>query len=129
MNKKLDTVALTVGRSLLGGYFVLPGLAKFASWQMNVDMMVKHNIPLAEPLLFIAGLANLILGGLLLANKQVWLAAYGCVAYILVINLCLHDFWNYTGIEGAHELQNFVKNLGILAGCLVLASYARTSKN
>ncbi len=129
MNKKLDTVALTVGRSLLGVYFVLPGLAKFASWQMHVDMMVKHNIPLAEPLLFIAGLANLILGGLLLANKQVWLAAYGCVAYILVINLCLHDFWNYTGIEGAHELQNFVKNLGILAGCLVLASYARTSKS
>ena len=129
MNEKLDKLALNVGRSLLGIYFVLPGVAKFADWQRHVDLMVKHDIPLAEPLLFIAGVANIVLGGLLLANKQVWLAAYACVAYILVINVCLHDFWNYTGVEGAHELQNFVKNLGILAGCLMLASYARTSKH
>jgi putative oxidoreductase len=27
-------------------------------------------------------------------------------------------------MEGAHELQNFVKNLGILAGLLVLAGYS-----
>jgi putative oxidoreductase len=128
MNKKIDTVALTVGRSLLGIYFVLPGLAKFGSWQMHVDLMVKHNIPLAEPLLFIAGIANIVLGGLLLANKQVWLAAYGCAAYIVVINFSLHDFWNYTGVEGAHETQNFAKNVGILAGCLMLASYSRLAK-
>ena len=129
MNPKIDAMALTAGRSLLGIYFVLPGLAKFGSWQTHVDLMLRHNIPLAEPLLFIAGLANLILGGLLLANKQVWLAAYGCVAYILVINFCLHDFWNFTGIEGGHETQNFVKNLGILAGCLVLASYSRQAQD
>jgi putative oxidoreductase len=41
---------------------------------------------------------------------------------IVLINANLHDFWNYAGIERAHEYQNFFKNLGIFAGLLVLAA-------
>jgi putative oxidoreductase len=51
------------------------------------------------------------------------LAAYGCALYIVIINFNLHDFWNFSGMEGQHETQNFVKNLGILAGCLMLAGF------
>ena len=120
---KADAAALVAGRVLLGLYFVLPGLAKFIDWQTHIELMQRHNIPLADPLLLIAGIANLVLGGLLLANRHVRLAAYGCALYILVINFSLHDFWNFSGIEGAHETQNFVKNLGILAGCLMLAGF------
>ena len=95
---------------------------------MHIDLMTRHNIPFADPLLFIAGVANLALGGLLIANRYVGYAAYGCVAYILVINVSLHDFWNFSGMEGAHETQNFVKNLGIMAGCLVLAGFTPLEK-
>jgi putative oxidoreductase len=41
-----------------------------------------------------------------------------------VINVSLHDFWNYSGVEGAHEMQNFIKNLGIFAGLLVLSGHS-----
>jgi putative oxidoreductase len=35
----------------------------------------------------------------------------------------MHDFWNvYEGLSQAHETQNFVKNLAIMAGLLVLSS-------
>ena len=68
-----------------------------------------------------AGIANFVLGGLLLVNRHVRMASYGCVLYILLVNFNLHDFWNFSGIEASHETQNFVKNLGILAGCLMLA--------
>ena len=41
----------------------------------------------------------------------------------IVINIYIHDFWPLTdGINKAHETQNFVKNLAICAGLLVLAS-------
>ncbi len=53
-------------------------------------------MPFAEPLLFLAGIANFVLGGLLLANRHVRLAAYGCVLYILLVNFNLHDFWNFS---------------------------------
>ena len=120
---KLDEIALIAGRTLLGLYFVLPGIAKFVDWQSHIDLMQHHNVPFTAPLLLLAGIANLLLGFMLLANRFVRLAAYGCVLYILVINFNLHDFWNFSGTEGAHETQNFVKNLGILAGCLVLAGF------
>ncbi|MGB2227744.1 MAG: DoxX family protein [Parvibaculales bacterium] len=126
---KVDEFALPIGRSLLAAYFILPGIAKFAAWQMHIELMHHHNLPFAEVLLFLAGIANLILGGLLLANRHARLAAYGCVLYIILVNFNLHDFWNFSGIDGAHETQNFFKNLGILAGCLMLAGFtARQEK-
>ena len=51
--------------------------------------------------------------------------AFGFVVYILLVNALLHDFWNFDGIEGGHEMQNFIKNLGILAGLLVLAGASK----
>ena len=43
--------------------------------------------------------------------------------YFMDININLHDFWNvYDGVDTKHETQNFVKNLGIFAGLLLLAA-------
>ena len=40
----------------------------------------------------------------------------------LAINIFMHDFWNtYEGLSSEHETQNFVKNLGIIAGLLYVA--------
>ena len=128
-SQRIDEFALPVGRTLLGLYFVLPGFAKFANWQMHIELMLHHNVPFTAPLLLLAGIANLILGCMLLSNRHVRLAAFGCAVYIIVINFNLHDFWNFSGIEGAHEKQNFVKNLGILAGCLMLAGFTSKQEN
>ena len=35
---KFDEFALPIGRSLLAAYFILPGIAKFAAWQMRTDL-------------------------------------------------------------------------------------------
>jgi putative oxidoreductase len=123
-NFKPHQFALNLGRILLATYFIFPGVAKFVSWQTHIDLMHHHKIPFAEPLLFLAGVANFVFGGLLIANFQLRLAAYGCVMYILIVNFNLHDFWNFEGLERSHETQNFVKNLGIMSGCLMLAGYA-----
>jgi putative oxidoreductase len=56
-------------------------------------------------------------------NRQVVVCALGFFVMILLINVNLHDFWNvYEGVNPERETQNFVKNLGILAGLLVLAA-------
>ena len=128
-SQRIDEFALPVGRTLLGLYFVLPGFAKFANWPMHIELMHHHNVPFTAPFLLLAGIANLLLGCMLLSNRNVRLAAYGCAVYIIVININLHDFWNFSGIEGAHETQNFVKNLGILAGCLMLAGFTSKQEN
>ena len=122
--QNFDTFSLTAGRILLGLYFVLPGMAKFLDWQTHIDLMGRHNISPAEPLLIVAGVSNLVLGAMLLTGHHLRVSAYGCALYIIIINFNLHDFWNFSGLEGQHEAQNFFKNLGILAGCLMLAGFA-----
>jgi putative oxidoreductase len=118
---------LTIGRVLLGLYFLVPGLSKIADWNMHVELMLRHSVPFTEPLLVVATMANLGAGILLLINREVRFVALGGAVYIILVNALLHDFWNFSGMEGAHEMQNFVKNLAILAGMLVLASTAPKS--
>ena len=129
MDHALHTRSIQIGRILLGVYFLLPGIMKITFWGMHVQLMQHHNIAFTEPLLAIAAVANIGLGLLLIFNRYVRFAAYACVVYIVMINIGLHDFWNFTGIEAEHETQNFVKNLGILAGLLVLAGYSRRSSD
>lgn len=116
---------ITTGRILVGLYFLLPGILKFVAFPMHVSLMTGHGITYAAPLLVVAGVVQVAGALLLMANRFVRFVALGFVAYILVINVMLHDFWNFTGAEAAHETQNFIKNLGILAGLLVLAGMSR----
>ena len=56
-------------------------------------------------------------------NKRVVVSALTLAGMVLIINLNLHDFWNtYEGVNTQHETQNFVKNLGIFAGLLLIAA-------
>ena len=121
----MNTVLLTSGRVLLALYFLLPGIMKFVSWDMHVALMEKHQMLMVPVLLATAGVFQIGAAIALVLNRYTYVVSLLLAMLVLTINVNLHDFWNYTGVEGAHEMQNFVKNLGILAGLLVLAGHAR----
>ena len=76
------------------------------------------------PFFLVVTLVLQIGGGLfLIIGYKVRLTALMFAAMTLVINIVMHDFWNvYEGLSQAHETQNFVKNLAIMAGLLLLGS-------
>ena len=118
----MKSILITTGRTLLALYFILPGIMKFVAWDMNIALMELHNMPFVTLLLPIAGIIQVVAGLCLLLNKHMMISALALAGMTLVINLNLHDFWNtYQGVDSGRELQNFVKNLGIFAGLLVLA--------
>lgn len=119
-------LSMVVGRFLLGLYFFLPGITKITAHAETLAYMEGHNIPMAAQLIWVATVANLIGGLLLMTGRHVKLAALGSALYIVLVNVMLHDFWTMSGEEAAREGQNFVKNLAILAGLLVLAGHAQT---
>ena len=123
-----NTILMGLGRSLLGLYFLIPGLMKFAAWDTHIDMMSAHGISSPAPLLLIATIAEIIAGVFLILRIQVRFIALGCALLVIIINVMMHDFWNFEGVSGAHEMQNFIKNLGIFAGLLVLASVSQKRK-
>ncbi|MPY22412.1 DoxX family protein [Shewanella psychropiezotolerans] len=124
----MNLTLITSGRILLALYFLLPGIMKFVSWDMHVALMVKHNMVMIPVLLATAGAFEILAALALMANRYTVAVSLMLAALVVVINFSLHDFWNYTGIEGAHEMQNFIKNLGILAGLLVLAGHSSKMK-
>ena len=121
MTHQPSSALITSGRLLLALYFLVPGIMKFMQWDASVAYMETHSIPYAGPLLLIAALANVLGALLLITNRYVRLTSLGFVLYIIIINLQLHAFWNVDAANQMHETQNFIKNLGILAGLLVLA--------
>ena len=120
----MDRFSITIGRFLLGLYFFIPGIRKFTESDQLTAYMQSHDIAFASQLLWVAGVTSVIGGILLMSGRYVKLAAYGFVIYVLLINLMLHNFWDVSDDMVAREMQNFVKNLAIVAGLLVVAGCA-----
>ena len=111
------------GRVLLGLYFLVPGLTKIPGFDAMVAYMTLHGVPFVVPLLVLTTLLQIGGGLLLIAGWQTRITAFVLAGLTLMINLNMHDFWNlYEGVDQAHETQNFIKNLGIFAGLLLLAA-------
>jgi putative oxidoreductase len=123
MNNQSQTspALISAGRWLIALYFFVPGIMKFLAMPMHVGLMTFHKVPFPLTLLIVAGVVQVIGAVLLFANRFVRFTALGFVIYTLLINFLLHDFWNFEGLVAGHEMQNFIKNLGIVAGLLVLA--------
>ena len=122
----LDRLSLPMdvaGRVLLGLYFVVPGLMKVGGFAGTLAYMKLHGVPFALPLLLLT-IPLQVGGGLaLMANWNTRTAAFLLAGMTLLINVFMHDFWNdYPGGDPQHEMQNFIKNLGIFAGLLLLAA-------
>ena len=119
----LNPILGTLGRCLLGLYFLIPGISKVTGFEANAAYMELHGMVFV-PFFLVVTLVLQIGGGLfLIAGYKVRLTALMFAAMTLVINIVMHDFWNvYEGLSQAHETQNFVKNLAIMAGLLLLGS-------
>ena len=129
MINKLDDISILVGRSLLGLYFLGPGLAKIFNYSNYVAVMQENQVPLTLVALPVVILIQVIGGIMLIINLHVKFSALALFITTIPINIYIHDFWTLTeGISKAHETQNFVKNLGICAGLLLLASREKSVK-
>ena len=125
----MQKFSITLGRVLLGLYFLSPGISKISTYGLTAEYMTLHNIPLVSILLPITIVLQIALGSMLIAGYRIKESALILAALTIFINIGVHDFWNqYQNIDAGHETQNFVKNLGIFAGLLVLSATDKVSQ-
>jgi putative oxidoreductase len=117
------------GRALLGLYFIVPGISKITGFSAMSEYMAAHNVPLI-PILLVVTIIIQIVGGLsLLAGYRTQLMAFVLAGLTLVISLFMHNFWAMEeGVQQAHEMQNFIKNLAIMAGLMYVAGVTPVAK-
>ena len=125
----MEKISITTGRMLLGLYFLYPGITKIPSYDFMVEYMTLHNIPLINILLPLTIVLQIVLGLMLITGYRIKEPALILATLTIFINVGMHDFWNtYPGTDAGHEMQNFVKNLGIFAGLLVLSASNNVSQ-
>ena len=107
---------------LFRSYFLLPGIAKIFLFSSNLEIVIAKEVPFPLFSLSIVAIAQILLGSFIIFGKHLKISSIGLAITTLLINFYIHDFWNLSGDPNqAHETQNFVKNLGILAGLLILS--------
>lgn len=111
-----------VGRALLGLYFIVPGITKITGFAAMSEYMAAHGVPFVSVLLMLTIILQLGCGASLLVGWRAPLMAFVLAGLTLVISLFMHDFWTMDdGLQRSHEMQNFIKNMAIMAGLLYVA--------
>ncbi|MBL4729295.1 MAG: DoxX family protein [Gammaproteobacteria bacterium] len=117
MLKNFELLCSTSGRVILGLYFFGPGaLLKIMNMEGTSASMAEQGMAFISFFLILTILIQLLGGIAMIVGYQVKPVAFVLAGLTLVISVVMHDFWNMPD-----QTQNFVKNMGIMAGLLVSA--------
>jgi putative oxidoreductase len=118
----LENACLLVGRFLMGMYFILPGVSKITGFEGTSAYMAAHDVPFVPVLLVVTIILQLGAGAAVIVGFKGKWAAFVLSGLTVVISIFMHNFWDMeASIERTHETQNFFKNMGIVAGLLIIA--------
>lgn len=117
----VENASVLLGRLLLGTYFTLPGVQKITNFEMMSQYMSKHDVPLISILLPLTIVLQIAGGLALIVGFKGKFAAFILAGLTLIISIYMHNFWDLPeGGNVQHETQNFFKNMGIMAGLLMV---------
>ena len=122
MNGQKDWAAL-LGRILLAGIFVISGFGKITGFEGTVSEIASKGLPLPQVLAVIAILIEFV-GGLAIAAgwKTRW-AALAFIVFMIVITPIFHGYWAAPPDQVMDQQINFMKNVSILGGSLLLFAF------
>ncbi len=119
----IENGCLLLGRLLMGSYFIIPAVSKINNFAGTSAYMEQHNVPMVSVLLVITILIQLTAGAAIIVGFKGKAAAFLLAGLTLVISIFMHNFWGMEeGLARSHELQNFFKNMGIMAGLLMITA-------
>jgi putative oxidoreductase len=128
MISKGEKIGLAVGRILLSVIFLVSGVFKLTAFAGVAAMMASKGIPLAKAALVLTLLIEIGGGLLLLTGFQARIAAIVMALFLVPVTLTFHNFWAYQGAEQQEQMANFMKNLAIVGGLLVVAATSRAAR-
>jgi len=119
----LEDVALLVGRTVFGGFFLYNGINHFVSRRMLTDYARSKGVPAADAAVPASGLLILAGGLSLLAGRQPKMGAGLIATFLLGVSPLMHAFWKERGHEQRmQEMVNFTKNMALAGGAMMAAA-------
>jgi putative oxidoreductase len=122
MNRTRDLAALA-GRILLAATFAVSGYGKIHNFAGTAAFMASKGLPLTEVLLVLAILAELGCGLAVMIGWKTRLAALAIIIFTVVATAVFHNFWAVPPEQAMMQQIQFMKNLSIIGGLLLLVAF------
>jgi putative oxidoreductase len=122
MSGRKDWAAL-LGRILLAGIFVISGFRKITGFEDTVGYIADKGVPLPQVLAVIAILIEFGGGLAILAGWKTRWAALAFIVFLIVITPIFHGYWASPPDQMMEQQINFMKNVSILGGSLLLFAF------
>jgi putative oxidoreductase len=111
-----------LARILVTAIFVYSGISQLMHFDSTAHVIAARGIPLATVAAAISTLIDLGGSAMIIIGWKTKLAAAIQFIYLIPVTIMYHNFW--AAPPQMHEMQllNFLKNLGIMGGLLILAT-------
>jgi putative oxidoreductase len=120
MNSTSDITTLA-GRILMAVIFLISGFFKVGAYAQMVGYATAVHLPAPGAAIAAAAAVELACGLAILAGFKTRFAAWLLFLYLLPVSYFFHNFWAVQGQEQQMQMVNFLKNMAIMGGLLVLS--------
>jgi putative oxidoreductase len=122
MNHGSALLAL-LGRVLLAAIFLYSGFGKITGFQDSVAYIAGAGLPMPQVLNVLSILVEIVGGlALLIGFRSRW-AALAFVVFLIIITPIFHNFWSAPPAEVMSQQINFIKNMAIVGGMLMVMAF------
>jgi putative oxidoreductase len=113
-----------ISRLLISAIFVQGALGKIMGWSGQASYMQSHQLPgqLIPALLGIALLVEVVGVLCLVVGWRARAAAFVMFLYLGMVSVLLHNFWALHGGSAGGMQTQFLKNVGIMGGLLMISA-------
>lgn len=122
MDRSQDTLAL-FGRIALAAIFVSSGYGKLGGFAGTAAYIASKGLPLPEVLTAITIFIELVLGLAIVIGFKARVAALLIALWLIPTTLLFHNFWAVPQAQVAMQKINFMKNVSIFGGMLLLMAF------
>src|SRR5215472_8302074 len=119
-----DAVFPLIARLFISAIFVQGALGKIMGWSGQAAYMQSHQLP-GQLIPTMLGIALVIEAAgvlCLIVGWQARAAAFVMFLYLGVVSVLLHNFWAAQGATAGGMQKQFLKNIGIMGGLLMIAA-------
>ena len=120
MNSAHDITTLA-GRILISVIFLISGFFKVGGYAQMVGYATAVHLPAPGVAIAAAAAVELACGLAILAGFKTRFAAWLLFLYLIPVTYFFHNFWAVQGQEQQIQMVNFLKNVAIMGGLLVLS--------
>jgi len=111
------------GRVLIALLFLVSGFNKLPHWGETAGYMASMGMNAVPLWLFLATAIEIVGGAALAFGVYYRTFAVLLALYLVPVTFIFHGFWRFEGMEAMIQSSNFLKNLAIIGGLLLVAAF------